>query len=117
MCGLELPQRDRARARLARETVAYAFNVPADELSARTRRSSRIAFARQVAMYLSHVAFELNLARVGLAFGRDRSTASHACQIVEDRRDDPDFDAWMDGLEECLKTAPEPEARAEEVRA
>ena len=68
-----------------------------------------MAFARQVAMYLAHVTFELNLARVGFAFGRDRSTASHACQIVEDRRDDPAFDAWLDGLEDCLRTAPEPQ--------
>ncbi|QNL19157.1 chromosomal replication initiator DnaA [Hyphobacterium sp. CCMP332] len=110
MCGQQFTERDLARARLARETVAFAFNVPAEEIAAPTRRSSDVAFARQVAMYLSHVAFELNLARVGQAFGRDRSTASYACQIVEDRRDDPDFDAWLDGLEECLRTAPEPKA-------
>ncbi|WP_421792291.1 helix-turn-helix domain-containing protein [Hyphobacterium sp.] len=109
MCGQQLLERDLARARLARETVAFAFDVPADEIAAPTRRSSEVAFARQVAMYLAHVAFELNLARVGLAFGRDRSTAAHACQIVEDRRDDPAFDAWLDGLEDCLRTAPEPE--------
>lgn len=113
MCGQNLLERDLARARLARETVAFAFDVPADEIAAATRRSSRVAFARQVAMYLAHVAFELNLARVGLAFGRDRSTASYACQIVEDRRDDPDFDAWLDGLEDCLRTAPEPHFRGE----
>jgi chromosomal replication initiation ATPase DnaA len=109
MCGQNFLERDLARARLAREAVAFAFDVASDEIAAPTRRSSRVAFARQVAMYLAHVAFELNLARVGVAFGRDRSTASYACQIVEDRRDDPDFDAWLDGLEDCLRTAPEPQ--------
>lgn len=111
MCGQELIDSDRARARLAREAVAFAFDVPAEEIAAPTRRSSRVAFARQVAMYLAHVAFELNLARVGQAFGRDRSTASHACQIVEDRRDDPQFDAWLEGLEDCLRNAPDPRAQ------
>jgi hypothetical protein len=39
---------------------------------------------------------------VAEAFGRDRSTAVHACRLIEDRRDDPSFDAVFDALEdEC----------------
>lgn len=99
-------QQDTARARLAQSAVAYAFNVSLDELEAPTRRSPRAAFARQAAMYLAHVAFELSLSRVGLAFGRDRSTAAHACHRIEDQRDDLAFDQNMDALEACLRAAP-----------
>ena len=102
---------DRARARLAQQVVAYAYDVPLEELAASTRRSAKVAFARQVAMYLAHVAFELSLSRVGLAFGRDRTTAAHACHRVEDARDEPELDARLDALENLLReaTALEPE--------
>jgi chromosomal replication initiation ATPase DnaA len=108
---IEIPTRalhDIARARLAQSAVAYAFDVPQDELNKPTRRSREAAFARQAAMYLAHVAFELSLSRVALAFGRDRSTAAHACHRVEDRRDDHAFDLHMDALETCLRSAPCP---------
>jgi chromosomal replication initiation ATPase DnaA len=99
---------DVARARLAQSAVAYAFSVPLDEMEAPTRRSREAAFARQVAMYLAHVAFELSLSRVALAFGRDRSTAAHACHRVEDERDNQLFDRHLDALEACLRAAPRP---------
>jgi len=105
-------QQDTARAQLAQSAVAYAFGVSQEDLNAPTRRSQRAAFARQVAMYLAHVAFELSLSRVGLAFGRDRSTASHACHRIEDQRDDLAFDQYMDALEACLRLAPPPEKLA-----
>ena len=50
-------------------------------------------------MYLCHTAFERSLARVAIAFGRDRSTVAHACHAIEDRREDPHFDDWIDALE------------------
>ncbi len=59
-------------------------------------------------MYLCHVAFELSLARVAVAFGRDRSTVAHACHMIEDRRDEIRFDIWIGGLEAMLRDAPEP---------
>ncbi|MEE2567352.1 helix-turn-helix domain-containing protein [Hyphobacterium marinum] len=104
----DLTEFDAPRARLVREAVAYAFNVSPDEMIAPTRRSSSVALARQVAMYLTHVAFELSLSQVAVFFGRDRTTASHACHVVEDRRDDPEFDACLDRLEGFLRAAPEP---------
>ena len=107
---------DMPRARLVREAVAYAFKVSPDEMTAPTRRSSAVAFARQVAMYLAHVSFELSLTRVAQTFGRDRTTAAHACHVVEDRRDDPDFDERLDRLEGFLRAAPDP-ALVNEVHA
>jgi len=52
-------------------------------------------------MYLTHVVFEMSLARVADAFGRDRTTAAHACHLIEDGRDDPAFDALMDRITEA----------------
>ena len=60
---------DMARARLAQSAVAYAFNVSPSEIQAPTRRSRKTSHARQAAMYLAHVAFEISLSRVGQAFG------------------------------------------------
>ncbi len=105
--SLFLARDDVARARLAQSAVAYAFGVSLDDLEAPTRRSREAAFARQVAMYLAHIAFELSLTRVAQAFGRDRSTAAHACHRIEDQRDDRGFDASMDALEACLRAAPQ----------
>lgn len=79
--------------------AAAAFALPVGELLASTRRSSYVAFARQSAMYLAHVCFGVSLRQVGDAFGRDRTTAAHACQLVEDRRDDPAVDAVLGSLE------------------
>lgn len=110
---IEPDRLDEARARLTREAVAFAFGVEPDAMAGPTRGASDIALARQVAMYLAHISFELSLSRVGQAFGRDRTTASHACHVVEDRRDDPDFDERLDRLESFLRSAPLPaEARA-----
>ena len=108
---------DQARARLAQQAAAYAFGVPVEEVAGPTRGRARAALARQAAIYLTHVAFELSLGRVAQAFGRDRSTAAYACHKIEDRRDDPAFDQWMDDLEACLRTAPGPDLAVTEYGA
>src|SRR5688572_21507518 len=98
--------RAEAAARLAAEVTSYALKVPQDAIMSRARGTSTVALARQVAMYLCHVAFELSIARTGEAFQRDRSTVAHACHAIEDRREDETFDAWIDGLEAMLRCAP-----------
>ncbi len=50
-------------------------------------------------MYLAHVACAASLAAVGRVFGRDRTTAGHACRRIEDQRDDIVFDALVASLE------------------
>src|SRR5262245_42837962 len=62
--------------------TAAAFAVPVGELIAPSRRPPYIAFARQSAMYLAHVSFGLSYAEVGRAFGRHRTTAAYACQLI-----------------------------------
>jgi chromosomal replication initiation ATPase DnaA len=86
--------------------VAAAFGIPPAQLRAPTRRSAASALARQTAMYLAHVAFGLSFTEVGQFFGRDRTTAAHACRRVEDRRDDPVVNALVVRLENaCVAPA------------
>lgn len=108
---------DEAAARLSADVASYALNVPAAEVLSVNRGSADVAFARQVAIYLCHVGFEFSLARVAVAFGRDRSTIAHACHAIEDRRDDDQFDLWIGGLEAMLQEAPRPDARRAAVRS
>jgi chromosomal replication initiation ATPase DnaA len=89
---------------IVEQAVALVFRVPAGELRAPTRRKAKVAFARQVAMYLAHVAYGLSLTQVGTLFGRDRTTVAHACTVVEDRRDEPVFDRSLDHLEVAIRT-------------
>jgi len=99
--GRGTPQR---LCRLVAVTTAAAFAIPFGELTATTRRTPYIAFARQSAMYLAHVACGLTYSEVGRAFGRDRTTAAYACQLIEDRRDDPAVDAVLGSLESACGT-------------
>lgn len=62
-------------------------------------RKSNVAFARQLAMYLCHVAANMSLREISTLFGRDRTTVSHACHAIEDRRDCPTFDKQIEFLE------------------
>ena len=97
-----LPEEALSRTRLAEAAVSQAFNISLTELRAATRRKAPVAFARQMAMYLSHVALGVSLTRTGACFGRDRTTASHACRVIEERREDPIFDVQLCRLEESL---------------
>jgi len=93
-----------ARAQLGEALVwsaAAAFAVRAGEIRARTRRCAEAAFARQAAMYLAHIGFGLSYREAGRLFGRGRTTAAHACQVMEDRRDDPFVDAMLGALEDA----------------
>lgn len=97
-------QHDQDSAIFAVSLVAYALGQSADDIMAPGRGRPAVSFARQVSMYLCHVAFEMSLARIAHAFERDRSTIAHGCHAVEDRRDDPDFDAWIEQLEDGLRS-------------
>lgn len=96
---------DNAKARLCAEIAAFSLGIREDILS-NTRGAPDEAYARQIAMYLCHVGFGMSLTRVAIAFGRDRSTIAHACHLIEDRRDDRDFDTQLDALEDILGQVP-----------
>ena len=79
--------------------VAHVFGLPMQDLECATRGCAPAAFARQVAMYVTHVSCGMNLTDVGALFSRDRTTVAHACAVIEDRRDDPIFDRVLELLE------------------
>ena len=93
---------DRNNAYLAASLVGYALELKAENILMRDRGPRDMVQARQVAMYLTHVGLEMSLSRVASAFARDRSTVAHACHRIEEMRDEADFDAWLDRLEEGL---------------
>ena len=86
------------------QAVSRVFMVASADLWSGTRGCPRVAFARQVAMYLAHVAWGLSLTEVGYVFSRDRTTVAHACGLVEDLRDDPVLDRSLELLEGVLRT-------------
>jgi len=91
------------RADYVKRVVAAVFNVAMREIDAPTRSRAHIAFARQTAMYLCNVACGMSLTEVAQQFGRDRTTVSHACHLVEDRRDDDSFDQLLEHLETDIR--------------
>ncbi len=93
---------DKHYAQLSAGVVGYALRVSPNAILADSRGSNSESRARQIAMYLTYVGFELSLARVALAFGRDRSTVAHACRQIEDARDAAEFDSWLNQLERGL---------------
>jgi hypothetical protein len=99
---------DAAMAGFVTYVVSVATGVEAGKIFATTRHSAAAARARHVAMYLAHIGLAWPLTRVGAAFGRDRTTASHAVQRVEDLRDQPGFDAALEALEACVRAGPPP---------
>lgn len=91
--------------RLAAATASAVMDLALPKLCAPTRSTADVAFARQIAMYLSHTKFGISYSDVGLYFNRDRSTVIHACHLVEDRRDGADFDARLERMEYLIDAA------------
>lgn len=84
--------------------VSEALGVPEAVLLHQQRCRRPIARARQLAMYLMHVILQRDYAEVGRFFQRDRTTVSYACALIEDLREDRDFDAEVCRLEAVLET-------------
>ncbi|NML76845.1 chromosomal replication initiator DnaA [Rhizobium sp. S-51] len=74
-----------------------AVSGTGDKLRSDRRRAT--CHLRQISMYVCHVALSMPYGEVALAFGVDRTTVSHACHVVEDRRDDAGFDAFVCSIE------------------
>jgi chromosomal replication initiator protein len=63
--------------------TAELFQIEPDMMKARTK-TSRIALARQVAMYLVRKLTDFSLKSIGESFGgRDHTTVIHACDLIE----------------------------------
>jgi chromosomal replication initiation ATPase DnaA len=94
-----LEKREESIFLVVESVVAASLRLPVATLHAHTRCPAPVAFARQVAMYIAHVWRKHSLSDVGRHFGRDRTTVSHACEVIEDRREDPDVDRLLTSME------------------
>ena len=81
------------------DIAAAYFSVSSKELRSAGRNSMTASRVRQIAMYIAHVVLRLTQAEVGRGFGRDRTTVAHACQVIEDMRDDMEFERVVATLE------------------
>jgi len=80
-------------------SVAEIRGIDIGELMLSCRGAAEVARSRQMAMYLVHVLLGRPQEEVGSIFRRDRTTVAHACHLVEDRRDDPRFEAEIAAVE------------------
>ena len=84
---------------LARKCVAEVFNMNALDLLDPARGGRKAAFARQLAIHLAHIVAGRRHDAVGREIWRNRSTASHHFEQVENLRDEPEFDEFLTLLE------------------
>ncbi len=66
------------------EHVCAVFHIPLMDLMSK-KRSQRVAFCRQVAMYLCRRLTGNSFPAIGAAFGRDHSTVIHAHNLIAGR--------------------------------
>ena len=99
----------RAKAQVMCELVRVAVDSTADlkplELAGAIEITPRgLQHRRQLAMYLSHVAFGVRTQDVARSFGRDTTTVYYAYRQVEDMRDHAGIDAFLDAIEQMVRT-------------
>ncbi len=96
------PWQEAHQINLITSLVSSVFHIPRDVFFDDQRGTAPQAFARQIAMYLLHISCSKSFSEVGRAFGRDRTTVSYACQLIEDKREDDDLDRSLELIECCL---------------
>ncbi len=66
------------------KAVADFYNITIEDLKGK-KRSAKIAYPRQIGMYLSRMLTDETVSRIGMQFGgRDHSTVIHACDKITD---------------------------------
>lgn len=87
------------------DILSICFSVPGREIRQMGRSATAIARVRQIGMYVCHVAIGMTMQEVAIGFQRDRSTVVHACHLIEDMRDDSDFDILVGTVERIALAA------------
>ena len=87
------------RIEIVELVVSSILHISQRDLHRKHRCVAPIAHARHMAMYLTHVSFGISFTEIGRFFGRDRTTVSHACQRIEDEREDAQTE-WILNLME-----------------
>jgi chromosomal replication initiator protein len=88
------------------QLVSDRFHIRLAELKSK-RRTQRVAFCRQVAMYLCRKITANSFPSIGEQFGRDHSTVIHAFNLIEQRvKNDPAFRHLLEEIERGLSDRP-----------
>lgn len=87
------------------DILAACFSISSRDLRSRDRIHTSICRVRQIGMYVSHVSLGLNMTEVAKGFGRDRSTIVHSCHLIEDMRDEVEFDRIVGVVERIALAA------------
>jgi chromosomal replication initiator protein len=86
--------------------VADRFRIGLEDLKSK-KRTQRVAFCRQVAMYLCRKITSSSFPHIGAHFGRDHSTVIHAFNLIERRvNNDLAFRLSIEKIERGLKNVP-----------
>lgn len=91
-----------AACRIVWRLVAEVIMLSGDRVRLRRDRRGLTRQIRHVSIYVCHVALCITMREIGQAFGLDRTTVRHACHVVEDRRDDAAFDAFLCAIERMV---------------
>jgi chromosomal replication initiator protein len=87
-------------------SIREVHHIRLADLKSKTR-TQRVAFCRQVAMYLCRKITSNSFPSIGEHFGRDHSTVIHAFNLIERRvNNDSAFRFSMEKIERGLKNAP-----------
>ena len=106
-----LPVRPRSRAEAVAmcdcviDLMSALFGTSGRELREPGRGERSVSRVRQIGMYVARVTLGLRVVEIAAGFGRDKSTVVHACHIIEDLRDDVDFDRLVARAEHITRVA------------
>ncbi|WP_454287708.1 helix-turn-helix domain-containing protein [Rhizobium arsenicireducens] len=89
---------------VVRQLTAELLGAVGDRAQVRRARRRANCHVRQIAIYVCHVALSMSYGEIAEALRLDRTTVSHACHVVEDRRDDPGFDSFVSTIERLAET-------------
>lgn len=87
------------------DILSAYFNVSGRQIRSPKRHNLDVARVRQIGMYVANVVLGINMTMIGQGFGRNKSTVIHACHLIEDMRDDDEFDRLVAKLEAITHAA------------
>ena len=87
------------------DILSQLTGIPQRDLRAARRLAAPVARIRQIGMYVCHVVVRMKMGDIADGFCRDRTTIIHACNVVEDLRDDPELDDFIQRIETVVAIA------------
>jgi len=91
---------------LIKDVVVDYYNLKEEDMISK-KRTQKIAFPRQIAMYLSRELTDLSLPHIGEEFGgRDHTTVIHAYNKIEEKiEEDTEFAKVVDKIKNRIKSS------------